>query len=66
MAVLWKYDVFVIDAQHSKEREEYIWELGRGGWEIITILPGDYRSGDRDAPKLTLFVKREATHDINF
>jgi hypothetical protein len=66
MAVLWKYDVVVMDAAHSKSREDHIWELGRSGWEVITILPGDYKTGDRDAAKLTFFLKREATHDINF
>ena len=66
MAVLWKYDVVVMDAKNSKDREDHILELGRSGWEIITILPGDYKAGERDAPKMTLFMKREATHDINF
>jgi len=66
MAALWKYDVVVMDAAHSKSREEQIWELGRGGWEVITILAGDYKIGDRDAPKITFFLKREATHDINY
>ncbi len=66
MAALYKYDIKVFDAAHSKTREETIWELGRSGWEVITILPGDWMSGERDAPKMTFFLKREATHDINF
>ena len=66
MGALWKYEVVVIDAADSKQREEAIWELGRGGWELVQILQGDYKTGDKDAPKLTLFLKREATHDINF
>lgn len=66
MAVLYKYDIVVLDAATSKDREDYIWELGRSGWEVVTVLPGDFKAGDRDAPKMTLFLKREATHDINF
>ena len=66
MAVLWKYDIVVMDAAATKSRDDHIWELGRGGWEVITILPGDYKSGDRDANTLTFFLKREATHDIDF
>ena len=66
MATLYKYDIVVLDAEHSKAREESFWELGRSGWEVIQILPGDYKKGDPSAPKITLFMKREATHDINF
>lgn len=66
MAVLYKYDIIVIDMADSPKREEAFWDLGRAGWEIVSILPGDMKTGDRDAPKLTLFLKREATHDINF
>ena len=66
MAALWKYDIVALDAAHTKDREEHMRELGRGGWEVIAVLPGDYRTGDMDAPKVSLFMKREATHDINF
>ena len=66
MAALWKYEMMVIDAAHSKERETALFELGRSGWELVSVLAGDYRTGERDAPKVTLFLKREATHDINF
>ena len=66
MATLWKYDIVVMDAAHTKDRDEYLRELGRGGWEVITVLAGDYRKGDKDAPKMTLIMKREATHDIDF
>ena len=66
MASLYKYDIVVLDATHSKDREERIWELGRSGWEIVSVLPGDFKKGDPSAAKMTLFLKREATHDINF
>ena len=66
MATLWKYDIVVMDAADSRDRSKYLLELGRSGWEVITVLPGDYKGGDRDAAKITLFRKREATHDINF
>ncbi len=66
MASLWKYDIIVVDAADSTAREELLWDLGRSGWEVYSVLPGDYKTGDASAPKLTFFVRREATHDINF
>lgn len=66
MASIWKYDIVVLDNKHSSAREETFWDLGRSGWEIVQIVPGDMKTGEPDAPKLTLFLKREATHDINF
>ncbi len=67
MAVLFKYDMVVMDSAHSKEREEQIWELGRSGWELVSILPGDWKKGaGGDVTKMTWFLKRSASHDINF
>lgn len=65
--VLWKYDIVVLPATDSKEREERFWEFGRSGWEIVQILTGDWKTGETaDMSKMTLFLKREATHDIGF
>jgi len=66
MATLYKYDIVVLDSKHSKERDERLVELGRSGWELVSVMPGDYRTGETDAPKVTFFMKREATHDISF
>lgn len=67
MASLWRYDVVVMTAGESKERDERIWELGRSGWELVNVLPGDWKTGQTsDTTKMTWFVKREATHDIGF
>ncbi len=67
MAVLFKYDLVVMEAAQSKDRDELIWELGRSGWELVTILPGDWKKGQTDdRTKMTWFLKRQATHDINF
>ena len=67
MASLWKYDLVVMDSAHSKDREEQIWELGRSGWELVTVLAGDWKKGGgTDTTKMTWFLKRQATHDINF
>jgi len=67
MAVLFKYDLVVLDAAHTKEREESIWEVGRAGWELVSVLPGDWKNGaSQDPSKMTWFLKRQATHDINF
>jgi hypothetical protein len=67
MAVLFKYEIVVMDAAHSKDREETIWELGRSGWELVGVLAGDWKNGaTSDASKMTWFLRRQATHDINF
>jgi hypothetical protein len=67
MAALWKYEIVVLPAAHAKEREEKIWELGRAGWELLVVLPGDWMAGNpADTTKMTWFLKREATHDIGF
>lgn len=67
MAALWKYEIVVMTAADSKEREERVWELGRSGWELISVLPGDWKTGNTaDATKMTWFLKREATHDIGY
>jgi hypothetical protein len=67
MAALWKYEVVVLPAADTKDREERIWELGRGGWELVSVLPGDWKTGaTSDLTKMTLFLKREATHDIGY
>jgi len=64
---LWKYEIQVINSIEDQERKEALWELGRRGWELVSVLPGDYVNGEAQAPdKCTLFLKREATHDINF
>ena len=64
---LWKYEMHVLDSKHVQEREELIWELGRRGWELVSVVPGDWVNGNGQATdKMTWFLKREATHDINF
>ena len=67
MAALWKYDLVVLGAAESKEREERLWEMGRSGWELVAVLLGDWKAGNpQDATKMTWILKREATHDIGF
>jgi hypothetical protein len=67
MAVLWTYDLVVLDAAPTKERDDAMWELGRSGWELVQVLPGDWKNGKPDDhAKMTWIVKRQATHDINF
>jgi hypothetical protein len=67
MAALWKYDIVVLTAAETKERDERLWEMGRAGWELVSVLVGDWKNGQpEDTTKMTWFLKREATHDIGF
>ena len=67
MAALWKYEVVVLSAQPDKERDDAIWELGRAGWELVSVVVGDWKNGNPSDPtKMTWILKREATHDIGF
>ena len=67
MAVLYKYDIVVMDAASTKNRDDALWEIGRGGWELVSVLAGDWKTGNAaDTSKMTWFLKRQATHDINF
>lgn len=67
MAALYKYDIVVMDSKATKDREETLWELGRSGWELVSVLPGDWKTGNpTDTTKMTWFLRRQATHDINF
>jgi hypothetical protein len=41
--------------------------MGRSGWELVSVLAGDWKKGGgTDTTKMTWFLKRGATHDINF
>ena len=65
MAALYKYEILVLPAADSKEREEKVWELGRSGWELVAVLAGNWKGGNTaDTTKMTWFLRREATHDI--
>lgn len=67
MASLWKYEIVVLSAADSKEREDKLWELGRSGWELVSTLAGDWKTGaTADLTKMTMILKREATHDIGY
>ena len=61
-----KYEIMVLDSKDTKARQDAFWVLGRSGWELVAAIPGDYHTGELTAPKVTLFLKREATHDIDF
>ncbi len=63
---LFKYDLVVMPAEDSKARDEQIWEIGRSGWELVSVLRGDWMKGEPEAPMMTWFLRREATHDIDF
>lgn len=64
---LWKYEIVVLPAEADTARRDRIWELGRSGWELVSVMPGDWDTGATDdTTKMTWFMKREATHDIAF
>jgi hypothetical protein len=60
---VYRYQVVVLPRGDEKVRDDRLWELGRAGWDLVSVLPGSY-ADPADAGSVTLFLRRAASEDI--
>jgi len=60
---MWRYQFVEVPRGDVEARDEKLWELGRGGWELIQVLEGSAADAS-DGTILTLVFKRTASQDI--
>lgn len=60
---MWRYLVVEVSRTDDKRRDDFLWEQGRSGWELVQVLEGSTKDAS-DRSMLTFFFKRSATEDI--
>ena len=60
---VYRYNVIEVERTPPKARDDAMWEMGRSGWELVTVLSGS-ATDPGDGTKLLLFFKRAAGEDI--
>ena len=60
---VYRYNVIEVERGSPKARDDAMWEMGRSGWELVTVLAGSETDAS-DGSKLLLFFKRAAGEDI--
>jgi hypothetical protein len=62
---MFRYNVLEVSRLDPEARDEKLRELGRSGWELVSVLDGSSKD-PLDRSMLTFFFKRSATEDIAF
>ena len=60
---MWRYSIVDLPRADGRERNDALWELGRGGWELVQVLDGS-QADPSDRSRITLVFKRSASEDI--
>jgi hypothetical protein len=60
---MFRYLVVDVSRSDEKKRDDFLWEQGRSGWELVQVLEGSTKDAS-DRSMITLFFKRSATEDI--
>jgi hypothetical protein len=60
---MYRYLVVTLSRADEKQRDDALWEHGRSGWELVSVLPGSYGNG-ADPGAVTLWFRRSASEDI--
>lgn len=60
---MWRYLIVDVPRGDEKKRDDFLWEQGRAGWELVSVLEGSTKDAS-DRSMLTFFFKRSASEDI--
>jgi hypothetical protein len=60
---MWRYLIVDVPRGDEKKRDDFLWEQGRSGWELVSVLEGSTKDA-ADRSMITLFFKRSASEDI--
>ena len=60
---VYRYNVIEVGRTDPRARDDAMWEMGRSGWELVSVIPGS-AADPTDLSKLTMFFKRAAGEDI--
>ncbi|MNC92085.1 hypothetical protein D3C83_84500 [compost metagenome] len=62
---MFRYNVLEVSRLDPTTRDEKLRELGRSGWELVSVIDGSSKDAS-DRSTLTYFFKRAASEDIQF
>ena len=60
---MFRYKILEVSRLDPEKRDEALWELGRSGWELVSVIDGSSKDA-ADRSMLTFFFKRAASEDI--
>jgi len=60
---MFRYKILELPRLDPEKRDEALWEIGRSGWELVSVIEGSSKDA-ADRNTLTFFFKRPAAEDI--
>ncbi|HEU4394368.1 MAG TPA: hypothetical protein VFS92_02310 [Planctomycetota bacterium] len=62
---MFRYKILELSRLDPEKRDEELREVGRAGWELVSVIDGSSKDA-ADRATLTYFFKRAASEDITF